>query len=95
MRLLLAVVAALPSPHYRVKSEGRRVSFGGAHPHLTGACSAGPGLQVCNRAGQDCQDLKGTCHLVMDQVRASDLASYKGKLSKPLAPGSFRPARRR
>lgn len=35
--------------------------------------------------------LGNTCHLVMGQVRASHLASYKGKLSKPLASGSFRP----
>lgn len=46
-------------------------------------------------AGQDragnCQVLGNTCHLVMGQVRASHLASYKGKLSKPLASGSFRP----
>lgn len=35
--------------------------------------------------------LGNTCHLVMGQVRASHLASYKGKLSEPLASGSFRP----
>lgn len=97
--LLPVAVAASPARAHiiELEAEGWRVAFGGGAHTLTGAYSAGPGLRLhiwVLWLGRTGQELPGAGQYLPSrdgQVRASHLASYKGKLSKPLASGSFRP----
>lgn len=77
-----------------LEAEGRRVSLvGGAHT-LTGACSAGLGLQLgLGRPGQQLSE--GTCHLVIGRCGQGTWRHTRGNCQNPWPRAVFDRQRRR